>query len=79
MELAMNEWGAGLAGLSAGQIKHGIDAARVGSKWPPSIAEFVAYARSNDRPVFFVALPKPKASALVVRAELSAMRSALRG
>jgi len=79
MEQAMDEWGVGLVGLSAEQIRHGIDAARTKSMWPPSIAEFVAYARSHDRPVFFVALPKPQASASVVRAELSAMRDVLRG
>jgi hypothetical protein len=33
------------AGLSAEQIQHGIDRARVECEWPPSIAEFIGLAR----------------------------------
>jgi hypothetical protein len=37
-----HEWELGLVGLSAEQIKHGINRARRESPWPPSIAEFRA-------------------------------------
>lgn len=83
IERAMDEWAVGLAGLSAEQVKRGIDAARVGSKWPPSIAEFVEFAKGDVRLCgaayrLFVGLPKPKASPDVARSALIAMRSVLR-
>lgn len=84
MERAMEEWGVGLAGLSAEQIKRGIDAARVGSKWPPSIAEFVELAKGDvclpgAAYRMFVSLPKPKPSPDVGRAAFLAIRSVLGG
>lgn len=40
----VEEWRLGLVGLTAGEIKHGIDRARVECAWPPEIAEFRALA-----------------------------------
>lgn len=86
LQAAMDEWALGLFGLTGRQIKRGIDCCRVGCTWPPSIAEFVRFARAVDEcwqhrgPAYQLhvrALPKPKANAIVVRSNLSAMRKAL--
>ena len=39
-ESLAREWQTGLEGLNGEQIKRGVDAARIGCRWPPSIAEF---------------------------------------
>lgn len=43
-ELVENEWSLGLQGLTAEQIQHGVDRARVECDWPPSISEFINLA-----------------------------------
>jgi len=86
MESAMVEWGIGLSGLSGGQVKRAIDEARVRCSWPPSIAEFVGFAKGGDcgghqgaayRP--FVALPRPAANPAVAKVGIESMRAMLRG
>lgn len=42
--LVENEWSLGLQGLSAEQIQHGVDRARIECDWPPSISEFINLA-----------------------------------
>lgn len=86
VELAINEWGLGLYGLTGDQIANGIDRCRKECKWPPSIAEFVQFAKASDElwqhkgPAYrYVAraLPKPKPDPVMVRQNLKAMRSVL--
>lgn len=45
-DAAMAEWAQALAGLSGDQIRRGIERCRVECEWPPSIAKFVALAKS---------------------------------
>jgi hypothetical protein len=45
-DLAIDEWGLGLYGLTGEQIATGIDRCRTESEWPPSIAKFVRLAKS---------------------------------
>lgn len=87
-DAALAEWGFGLAGMTADQIKRGIDRARVECEWPPSIARFVALGKSSADtwehagPAYRLHVPalrKPKAREDVVRGALASMRSALRG
>lgn len=86
LESAMSEWGIGLYGLTGDQIKRGIDKTRLECKWPPSIAEFVQFAKGQDESwehrgaayqVAPKALPKPKTDPEKVRSNLQAMRGAL--
>lgn len=82
--LAMQEWAEALAGLSVDQVNRGIDAVRMYCPWPPSIADFVGYAKRDDKLALacfceFVPLPRPVQSPALVRDALSAMRSGLRG
>ena len=39
-DLLVAEWARGLEGLSAEQIRHGLDQCRANCPWPPAIAEF---------------------------------------
>ena len=41
LELFKNEWQEALAGMTAQQIKTGIEYSRTRHKWPPTIAEFI--------------------------------------
>lgn len=82
--MALDEWREGLAGLSVEQVKRGIDAVRVNCQWPPSIAEFVRFAKHDDRLTLacyceFVPLPKPVQSPRVAGEAFRVMRSALAG
>jgi hypothetical protein len=78
-ELAVREWGERLASLTGEQIKRGLDDWH--GEWPPNVEQFrracmgtgnlhntAAYRR------FQRSLPKPKADASVVAAELAKMR-----
>lgn len=84
LELALQEWGIGLYGLSGEQIKRGVDACRTNCKWPPSIAEFLDFSldRGNWRHKSAaykpaqLALPKPRDPELA-KGGFVAMRQAL--
>lgn len=83
LELALDEWAAALGGFSADQVERGIAGVRLHCQWPPSIAEFVGYAKADDRLMGsgycdFVALPRPNQSPEVVKAALNGMRKALK-
>ena len=84
---AVKEWGIGLAGLSAEQIKRGIDLTRVECEWPPSIAQFIKLAKrkadcwehaGKAYRLHVRALPKPRPDPAVVRCHFAAMRAVLR-
>lgn len=78
-DVAVREWSNELAGLTPAQIEHGL--ASWDSEWPPSSPEF-RYCCLGGKPLhrtgahkfFPKALPKPKAKASIVEAELAAMR-----
>ena len=84
-ELAVEEWGKRLAGLTGEQIKHGLDA--WDDKWPPNAETFrkACLGMGEDwqhrtaayRP-FPRALPKPKANAEKAAAEIEKMRRCLK-
>jgi hypothetical protein len=79
----MMEWGLSLYGLSAEEIRRGIDQAKLVCDWPPTIKEFVGLCKGDaaHRSSAYVvrkALPKPQADREVVKGHLSVMRGVLR-
>ena len=54
-KLVENEWSIGLAGLTAEQIKNGINRARLECDWPPSISEFINLALDIPTEAEFIA------------------------
>ncbi len=51
-ELLMSEWGEGLAGMTAEQIKAALEHCRADMEWPPSIAEFKKAGRQDSAPYY---------------------------
>lgn len=45
----MQEWGIALFGLTAAQLKRGIDESIATLSWPPEIAEFIALAKNASK------------------------------
>jgi len=81
----MTEWREGLAGVTAEELKRGLEAWQ--ESWPPSLPEFRAACLGKSETWehtgdayrrFPPALPKPKADREQVEAELAKMRECLR-
>ena len=65
-------WGERLAGLSAAQIKHGLDRVTQECQWPPTLVEFKQFCESAPRPEL-QKLPTPPR----VRTEYASRQSGL--
>lgn len=81
VDLAKEEWGLGLAGVSAKEIKRGLAACRTELDWPPSIAAFRRACKGGSAAAChraFKALPKPKANPVLAGMAIEGMRAALR-
>lgn len=48
LEMAMQQWSKGLAGLSAQSIEKVVDYCRINLQWPPSIAEFISLCEKEE-------------------------------
>ncbi len=66
LEAHLDEWSIGLKGLTPEQVKCGIDHCRIHTIWPPSISEFILFAKGNKSPIhhgdaykYMHALPQP--------------------
>jgi len=81
IDLAQAEWGVGLRGMSADQIKVALDRCSAECFWPPSSpADFRALGAvklSACHKLFASELPKVKSPDSVVRPQLSVMRRAV--
>jgi hypothetical protein len=84
LEAAMREWAIGLRDLTPLQVKQGIDQCRVNAAWPPSISEFIRFAKAMESLHYrgnayqkWHALPMPKGDPLLARRSMQYIRQCL--
>ena len=76
--MAKREWYDALEGLTPVQLRTAVDKVRQECEWPPSIAEFLKYTKTERRDPCHVplsALPPPKCDPEVARKALEVLRS----
>ena len=76
--MAKREWYDALDGLTPVQLRTAVDRVRQECEWPPSIAEFLKYTKTEQRDPchrMLDALPPPKGDPEVARKALEIIRS----
>lgn len=81
LEAHLDEWSIGLKGLTAKQVECGIDYCRIHTIWPPSISEFIIFAKGNKSPIHhgdaykdWHALPKPLVNLVIAKTSIEHIR-----